>query len=220
MKPRSATESFSASLIWLIALALAALGGCSTMQRSDSSGYRHREMEPNQSRARKAASREVAMEELGYRRDRDLSDRDMELLDLRAQLSKAEKSLEGRREREQYFRNKPYLRGDADRLELLSLPSYDDRQQWLNAKGIQASTVAHPPMVQSLVDVNDIAVGMTKQAVKDSWGEPELVEVSGNPMYGNERWHYSEQTQSAEGYRSQHRMLYFESGRVVGWESH
>jgi len=69
-----------------------------------------------------------------------------------------------------------------------------------------------------LVDQNDITPGMTKQAVKDAWGEPEAIDVAGNPIYGNERWQYREQITSSEGYQTETRMVYFESGLVVGWE--
>jgi hypothetical protein len=149
----------------------------------------------------------------------ELNSHETEVVNTRIALKKAEKALEGKREREQYYKNKPYLRNDRERLEFLGLSSFEARNRWLNARGIHASSVTHSPEFQALVDVNDITLGMTKQAVRDSWGEPDLVEVAGNPLYGNERWHYSEQTSSTEGYRSQQRMVYFDSGRVSGWES-
>jgi hypothetical protein len=139
---------------------------------------------------------------------------------LRKALNQAENNLQGKREREQYFKYKPYMKNDRERLEFLGLDSYETRQRWLNAKGVLASMTLHNPQTQALVDANDIAVGMTKQAVRDSWGEPDLVEVSGNPIYGNERWHFSEQSPSTDGYQTKKRVVYFESGRVVGWESH
>jgi hypothetical protein len=205
------------SLFVLVSTVLT-LSGCVEMQRSETSGYAHREPELYQSRDRHTSERESTMSDMGYAPKRDLSEHESDALNSRLALQKAEKALEGKREREQYFKNKPYMRSDRERLEFLAQDSFESRQRWLNAKGIAASA-AHAPDIQALVDINDIALGMTKQAVKDSWGEPELVEVSGNPIYGNERWHYSEQTQSAEGFKSQHRMVYFDSGRVIGWES-
>ena len=59
---------------------------------------------------------------------------------------------------------------------------------------------------------------MSKQAVRESWGEPEAIEVAGNPVFGNERWRFIEQIASSEGYQTEGRMIYFEGGRVVGWE--
>ena len=54
--------------------------------------------------------------------------------------------------------------------------------------------------------------------MKKSWGLPDSVEVAGNPIYGNERWRYKRYTPSPEGYRLQSRIIYFESGKVAGWE--
>lgn len=194
------------------------LAGCESMRRSSQSGYAHTN-EPTQGlgRDRKFLEKQSTARDMGLPQER--SGIQEEAVELRVALKKAEKALEGRREREQYFKNKPYMRSDRERLEFLTLDGFDSRQRWLNSKGILASTTQHPPQVQSIIDVNDIALGFTKQAVKDSWGEPDLVEVSGNPIYGNERWHFSEQTSSTDGYRSQNRVVYFESGRVVGWEA-
>lgn len=201
----------------LVALATLA-SSCTSLQRSAASGYLYRDADPNLSRERRSEERLASAKEMGWD-TQDLDDDRAEALDRRVSVKKAERTLEGKREREQYYRNKPYMRNDRERLEFLGIDSFEARARWLNAKNIGGPTTSHPPEIQSLVDINDITVGMTKQAVRDSWGEPELVEVAGNPMYGNERWHFTEQTQSAEGYHSQKRIVYFESGRVIGWES-
>ena len=205
----------------LAAGSIVGLSGCALMmERSGESGYQGADAtEPNLGRDRRASERETSMNELGLARTRELSDRESEAVELRSSLRRAERDLVGRREREQYYKNKPYMKSDRERIEFLQLGSYEARQRWLNAKGIQGTSTPHPSEIQSLIEVNDITLGMTRAAVRDSWGEPELVEVAGNPLYGNERWHYSEQTSSTEGYRSQHRMVYFEAGRVSGWES-
>jgi hypothetical protein len=44
----------------------------------------------------------------------------------------------------------------------------------------------------------------------NTFGRPTRVEVAGNPSYENERWLYS--VNGATKY------IYFESGRVEGWE--
>ena len=209
------------NLAFLIFLSVVSLSGCVGLERSRSSGYSHRDQEREQgvSRDRKDFERDGAISELGINSGESLSSRDTELLENRIELSKAEKHLEGKREREQYFKNKPYMKNDRDRLDFLARDGFDSRQRWLNGKGINPTSSQHSPEIQYLVDTNDITLGMTKQAVRDSWGEPEGVEVSGNPIYGNERWHYNEQTSSTEGYQSQNRYVVFESGRVVGWES-
>ncbi len=209
------------NLFVLLLIASSVLPSCVNLRRSNQSGYAHTNnvYDPALGRDRRARERQETLQELGVSPSRELSDAEDAALESRIALKKAEKALEGRREREQYFKNKPHMRSDRERLEFLRLDTYDARQRWLNSKGVLASVTQHTPPVQAMIDVNDIALGFTKQAVRDSWGEPDLVEVAGNPIYGNERWHYSEQTSSTEGYRSQHRLVYFESGRVTGWES-
>lgn len=143
-----------------------------------------------------------------------------EAMAVRSLLKKLEARLEGKRERDQYFKNKPYMKSDRDRIEFLSLDNYDDRNHWLTAHGVFGTETPNAPEIQALIEINDITVGMTKQAVRDSWGEPELVEVAGNPLYGNERWAYREQLPSSEGFQTEKRMVYFEAGRVIGWDRH
>lgn len=204
-----------------VMIALAGLGtACGTIQRSSKSGYADRPSELNVRRDRRAYEEKRAAKELGiYNLDR-ADDDQVEAVETRRLLRKAERYLEGRRERDQYFRNKPYLKNDEECLAFLRLPTYEARQRWLDARGIQGTATANSPAIQSLIDQSDITLGMTKQAVRDAWGEPEAVEVAGNPIYGNERWQYSEQITSSEGYQTERRLVYFESGKVVGWEKH
>jgi hypothetical protein len=68
------------------------------------------------------------------------------------------------------------------------------------------------------VSAKDIVVGMPNDIVRRSWGSPDSIDVAGNPLYGNERWRYKRQMPSSEGYRLQSRIVYFEAGKVVGWE--
>jgi hypothetical protein len=128
-----------------------------------------------------------------------------------------ERGLESRREREQYFRHQSELRDDMERIEFLSLPSFETRQAWLERRGLDEPTGFRPD-VEQLIEQNDIALGMTRRAVRESWGEPELVEVAGNPIYGNERWHFSDQRPTPDGFQTERRIVYFDRGLVVGWE--
>jgi hypothetical protein len=202
-----------------IALIAAGFSGCTTFHRSPASGYdAFSRGGPGLSRDRRAMDREQSANELGLQGS--LSSDEIEAVDLHTRLRKAEDALEGAREREQYYKNKPYMGSDADRLNFLALETFKDRNQWLTAHGIFGADTPNTPEIQALIDINDITVGMTKQAVRDSWGEPEIVEVAGNPLYGNERWAYSEQLPSSEGFQTEKRVVYFEGGRVIGWERH
>ncbi|MEK6556591.1 MAG: hypothetical protein AABZ31_15180, partial [Bdellovibrionota bacterium] len=70
-----------------------------------------------------------------------------------------------------------------------------------------------------LIENNDIARGMSRNAVIQSWGNPDMEEFAGNPVYGNERWVYNKQVSTDQGYKQERRLIYFEAGRVVGWET-
>jgi hypothetical protein len=194
---------------------------CSTFQRSSESGYSAATHGgPGFSRDRTAFDRERSANELGLASNSKLSDDDVHAVDMHTRLRRAEERLEGKRERDQYYKNKPYMRNDIDRLEFLALGSFDDRNQWLTSHGVFGTDTAHRPEIQALIEINDITIGMTKQAVRESWGEPEIVEVAGNPLYGNERWGYSEQLPSSDGFQTEKRLVFFEGGKVIGWERH
>ncbi|HRK08850.1 MAG TPA: hypothetical protein PLZ57_13875 [Pseudobdellovibrionaceae bacterium] len=198
-------------------LALLSLSSCAFVQRSPGSGYAFREQEEafGTQSVQKDREREFAAKaqiELGGRAD-------SRSLEKRQLLLKAERRLEGKQERERYFEAKPYLRSDDERLHYLNLESSVARERFLSARKIGGEKIDHPPDVQMLIGQNDIMLGMTRAAVRDSWGPPDEVEVAGQPMYGNERWHYTEQVTSSEGYATERRIVIFEAGRVVGWET-
>lgn len=64
-----------------------------------------------------------------------------------------------------------------------------------------------------------LRLGMPKNRVKRTLGLPSQVEVAGNPKYGNERWIYERSVPTLQGYYKERRVMYFEGGRLVGWES-
>jgi hypothetical protein len=201
----------------LAMLAIWTLGGCSTLSRSPASGYYGSIEEVDSFSDRLLMEKAGARGEIGTWGDLDEDDLD-EAVNLRMALRKAEKHIQGHRERDQYFKIGPYLNNDRERLKFLSLGSYEARERWLTRNKIDLSSIQHPPEVQSMIKRNDVSLGMTKEAVRDSWGEPETIEIAGNPIYGNERWYYTEQIPSTEGFRTEERLIYFESGRVAGWE--
>lgn len=73
---------------------------------------------------------------------------------------------------------------------------------------------------QSSYNRGNIRLGMAKQRVKRTLGSPNQVEVAGNPKYENERWTYEENVPTLDGYYKEKKVIYFEGGSVVGWESH
>lgn len=72
--------------------------------------------------------------------------------------------------------------------------------------------------IEQALQERDLVVGMTQSQVRSAWGEPRDVEVAGNPLQGNQRWIYF-QGLSSRWSLSPARVVYFESGQVVGWET-
>lgn len=66
--------------------------------------------------------------------------------------------------------------------------------------------------VKQAIETRDVILGMTRQDVMQSWGEPVQREVAGNGNGGHERWTYGTRY-SFSGART----VIFENGRVAGW---
>ena len=66
--------------------------------------------------------------------------------------------------------------------------------------------------VHRAIKTRDIILGMTRQDVMQSWGEPSQREVAGRGVSGHERWTYGSRY-SLENSRT----IIFENGRVAGW---
>lgn len=63
----------------------------------------------------------------------------------------------------------------------------------------------------------DIVMGMPMEDVVRAWGDPADVQVAGDPYNGNQKWTYFSGLSSTWSLKSG-RIVYFESGRVVGWD--
>ena len=72
--------------------------------------------------------------------------------------------------------------------------------------------------ITQALQTRDIILGMEMDDVSKAWGEPREVEIAGNPSYGNQRWTYF-QGLSSRWSTSSARIIYFESGKVIGWQS-
>lgn len=130
----------------------------------------------------------------------------------------AEKKLRGLEEKRQYSQFKS-LMTESERVEFLKLEDIYARDRWLDENGFSTPEKRHNREVASLIEKNDIAIGMNRLAVKDSWGDPDELEIAGNPTRGNERWTFVESIGSSDGFKVQERVVYFENGKVIGWET-
>jgi hypothetical protein len=197
--------------------------GCANLHRSATSGYGSSNDEIQYSdQSQRAQMRDTDTRKTAYELGKDpnaLNESDMAEIRERKRLRELERTLISKKEKEQYSKVLPWFSGDQEKIEFLSIPSIEGRQQWMNRKNIWARTQAPKQEMKQMVEAQDIAVGMPQEYVKKSWGDPLAVEVSGNPIYRNERWKYQRYTSTPEGFRKETRLVYFEGGRVVGWET-
>jgi hypothetical protein len=201
-------------------LALLAIGftqsGCAWSETSNS-----RPMTPEDEVAAYSAQKNgsaEALDELGWSPSKTLTSDEEDTLDKRIKLKNMENHLTDMRERDQYFKYKPYLDNDDERISFLELTSVDARDRYAMEKGIYYHANRFSPAVRDAVSRSDIILGMNKEAVVDSWGEPATVEVAGKEVFGNEKWSYVDYVETPEGYQRQERIVIFEAGKVAGWQ--
>ena len=107
---------------------------------------------------------------------------------------------------------------DQEKVDYLSYPTIEGRQAWVIRNKIWSRAKSDKDFLD-VVDSQDLTLGMNQELVRKSWGEPESVEHSGNPIYKNEKWRYVRDVPSPNGYKRERRYVFFEGGRVVGWET-
>lgn len=92
---------------------------------------------------------------------------------------------------------------------------------WSDERPARRPAMAAPTAERgnALNTASKIRLGMSRSAVARLLGQPEAVEHAGHPTYGNERWRYSFENTSERGFTLSRRVIYFEAGAVVGWET-
>ncbi len=198
------------------------LASCGTIQRSTHSGYSSitNNYDTDFSRdklERRDNKTEETARELGLSSNRALTDLERNSLADRLALSRAEKTINSKKEKEQYYTYKPIMKSDVERLQFLEISNLEGRDRWLLSHGY-LNGEKFAAETQAAIDAEDVVIGMTEKAVRHSWGDPEMIEVAGDPLYGNARWKYTKHVSSSDGYLSEKKIIYFEAGRVAGWE--
>ncbi|OFZ30388.1 MAG: hypothetical protein A2622_08230 [Bdellovibrionales bacterium RIFCSPHIGHO2_01_FULL_40_29] len=156
--------------------------------------------------------------EIGLDPLKDLTADELTAINKRKKVRNLERTLDSQKERFSYSKVLPWLQTDDEKIDYLSIPSIEGRHAWVNKNKIwqRAQNLKN---FTDIMENLDIAAGMPADYVRKAWGEPESVEFSGNPIYKNERWKYLKQVSTPNGYRQEKRFVYFEGGRVVGWET-
>ena len=211
--------------VLILALVSAGLSACASFDRSHESGYARSEYSPLTRGGeefyidRNRSQSQNARRDLGFDRGETLSETEAARVRARMDVAQLEKQLEYDAEKKQYYGFKPYFKNDWDRIEFLKLPNRKARARWASHRGLKTEETEFDSTTQVLIENNDISKGMSRDAVIQSWGSPDFEEHAGNPIYGNERWVYNKQVSTDQGYKQERRLVYFESGRVVGWET-
>jgi hypothetical protein len=205
MKP---IQGFLAVLIILSISVL--ITSCYSFQRSPESGYSTGSTKSSLS-GWKRASRETTHKAQPSESNNNSSE-------IKIRLKQLENSMQGRRELEQYSKSLPWFANDEEKIEFLSAGAFEERQKWLQNNKFYERQKNVTSQMQELLDAQDIAVGMPESLVKKAWGEPTHVDVSGIPQFHNQKWVYSKMISSQEGFKTEKKIVYFEGGKVVGWE--
>ena len=179
---------------------------CTSLQRSVESGYN--QVNPSEKRFFSVSDRNMKAD----------GNEGMQKIFDTNQIQHLERTLQTRGEKEQYAKVLPWLKSEDEKKEFLSLSSLESRKAWVDEKKILQRVNENNTEYKDLVDNQDIAIGMPMEFVKKSWGDPASMEVAGNPIYKNEKWKYIRQLSTTDGFNQEKRIVYFEGGRVVGWE--
>ncbi len=158
-------------------------------------------------------------QELGIDIRNELTEDQRSAIQTRIWLRRLEKEIASQIEREQYYQVRPYLKTDSERIQFLNLRGYETKSRWISQHKLDSPTQLHSPHEKEAINLGDIFVGMSSSAVAESWGEPRITEVAGNPIFQNFRWIFERQVPTEDGYTTETRTVYFESGRVIGWET-
>lgn len=100
----------------------------------------------------------------------------------------------------------------SEKIYFLKLPN-SERKDYLENRGFIDPVQESPKTAFDKMRTkrnSDVILGMSKDDVRGNLGKPQRVEIAGNPSYENERWAYT--------YNGATKYIYFESGRVEGWE--
>lgn len=130
-----------------------------------------------------------------------------------------EKRMTSQREKEHYSRLLPWFESDTEKIEYLSLKDLPSKEEFARSRSIWQRAQNPSSSTLTMIQNQDIAMGMPQDYVRKSWGEPLSIEVSGDPLFKNEKWKYMRQISTPRGFAQEKRSVFFEGGKVAGWQT-
>ena len=130
-----------------------------------------------------------------------------------------EKNLITQQDKSLYSKLLPWFSSEEEQLSFLRNTDYEDKQKWVMKTRILNRPTELAGRYKRMIDNQDIAIGMPNEIVKKAWGDPQNIESSGNSLFKNEKWRYLRTVSTTDGFKQEKRVVYFEGGRVVGWET-
>lgn len=112
--------------------------------------------------------------------------------------------------RRHYHRYEGYFSNISEKIYFMRLDNLSERNQYLSSRGAPIGRNLGMNGMNYRSISSTVAMGMSKDEVIRAWGRPSRIDVAGNPKYENERWAFYE--------RGRIKYVYFESGRVQGWQ--
>ncbi len=113
---------------------------------------------------------------------------------------------------EHYARYEDQLGSASEKIYFLRIEDFQEREDYLRLKGILPPDNSYQESSQYRTDSGALFYGMEKSKVMEILGQPRQVDYAGDPRYENERWGYATNDLGTTRY------IYFENGRVDGWE--
>lgn len=190
---------------------LLTLVGCSGFQRSPGSGYAPGSSGSKSSNSSSDMNPTPGASANGLSLPANLT--------VEERIAEFEKRLISQREKEHYSRLLPWFESKEERLNYLLEPNLNSKEKFAQDFGIWKRAQNPSATVLALVRGQDIALGMPQIYVRQSWGEPQKIEISGDPYFKNERWKYVRQVSTPQGFRQERRTVFFEGGKVAGWDT-
>ncbi len=134
-------------------------------------------------------------------------------------LKRLESNLQSQQEIKQYYKYKPLLKTDQKRISFLQQQGVFNRNLWVEKYLFPKEKKTFSSKEIKMIANRDITIGMSQNAVIESWGKPTEKRVAGQSLRGNELWVYKKLVPTSNGYKTEFRHIFFETGHVAGWET-